>query len=129
MRIFIKLIVITILQAIVFIGVYELILFYFQKNSFGNSSNLAWGISVQFGLILYLVLIVVINILTMIVPRNRFSKRLLLVSGISVFCLLFIDDIKHTPYKSFALITCAVVGLSSRLLFDKVFFRHTRDAL
>jgi hypothetical protein len=119
---FIKPFIVAFLQIAMFVGLYKLLLFVFNASDYNYNSNLAWGISVRFGLYVFIVISLFINYTFLLNLKDR-TKHGILILGIIIFSLFYITDFTYTPYKVLMLIFCAITGLLSKYLFDKLIFK------
>lgn len=72
-------------------------------------SNLHWGITVQFSLVVFGVLSLTMSLLCEWIEKKKY-QYLILISACLIFLGIFIGDTKYTPYRTLLLLLSGLLG-------------------
>jgi UDP-N-acetylmuramyl pentapeptide phosphotransferase/UDP-N-acetylglucosamine-1-phosphate transferase len=118
-----KPLIVSVFQTILFVGLYDLTLFLFERFGYESNSNISWGISVRYGFWVFVVLVIIVNYIKHFRSLNRY-ETIILISAMIIFCIIWIKDLGYTPYKTSLFLFCALCGFLSRYLFDRLIYKR-----
>ncbi|HEY4206028.1 MAG TPA: hypothetical protein VGM31_04405 [Puia sp.] len=111
MKILLESVLITIVQALVFILANDLfVIFYSRYIHPPVRHNLAWGISLELFVFVFILITFVNNILCL---KYWNRKWLFFPIAFVLFLIVLMQDITYTPYRVALLIGCSVLGFLS----------------
>ncbi|GIV45154.1 MAG: hypothetical protein KatS3mg035_2277 [Bacteroidia bacterium] len=100
----------TLLHLIIFVAVHELGVrlapFFF---GFSMRSNLHWGITVQFSLVVYSLLSLTMSLLFEWIEQKKY-QYIILICTCLLFLGIFIVNVNYTPYRTLLLLLSGLLG-------------------
>jgi len=107
-------IIVPVIQIVFYIVAYELINYFAHRMGWANARGVAWGISLQFYTLIYIVIILLSNLLGYFIP-----KKVLLISIVSaiIFSSFVWPILDSYPYRASAIVATGVAGILIKYLF------------
>ena len=117
---YLKPIIITALQILTLIALYTATLFLLSHCfHYANSFNIAWGISIRFGIIVFALSALIINYIW-ILKLNSKIKYCILLLEILCFVSLYIKDLSYTPYKTGMFLLLVILSFLSFFIYRRL---------
>ena len=107
------------LQIVIMVAIYSLFILVLKRLGYTSRPDIAWGISLQIGLWVFCILVLLLNYL-LILDRVVKYKLLLVLSFMLLFIFLFANDLRYTPYKTGLFLFCVLVGFLSWYPLDRI---------
>lgn len=113
--------IIAILQIFTLIALNYGVVFLFQYCfHYRGAYNVAWRMSIEFGIIIFALSVLFINYIWAS-KLNLKLKYCILLLGMVCFCLLYLNDLSYTPYKTIMFLFLAMLSFLSILFYRKLF--------
>lgn len=106
--------VLTFLQALLFLALNDLFVFIYSAFIKNPSFNLNWGISLRIAFFLFVVISLFSNILCVSLKRRRV---IIILISFFLFSLFWLRDIQYTPYRAALLLLISLLSFVSSLFF------------
>lgn len=119
MGVFLKLLVVFVLQCLLAFGIYDLLYTIYEIMYGDIRSDLNWGITLHFSIYFYLVICFLTSIGNMINGRRQCW---IIISLYLVFLIYYAQHISDTPYRTGLLLVSSLIGFFVPLLLDKIIF-------
>lgn len=110
---------VALFQLIIFGLTYEIIWRIYTSVQPNYNSDISWGLTVRFALIIMSILITLSFLVKVIFNKTK-SNILFFIFPTIVFSAFFIQDISYTPYKTSLLIFCGAVSFVMPLFTKKL---------
>lgn len=105
------------IQIVFFIFLYELINSVAHKMGWVNSRGVAWGISIQMHVVIYVVIVLILQVLTYF-----FARRVLLITIVSsvVFSSFIVPVLNTYPFRGAVVILIGIAGVFINYIASRI---------
>ncbi|NML23612.1 hypothetical protein HHL16_22220 [Pseudoflavitalea sp. G-6-1-2] len=117
---------VSLLQWLLAIGTHSLLYNHFTELTAGGKGDIGWGLYIYFGFYwLFAIAVFILNLLWNIKMQVKY-KWMVLMGIILLYSLTWLDGWSYRPYKTLLVMSCAVMGFASIVLFR---YKTLRNAI